>query len=55
MEFSLNMKNPNTIVAGTLDLPGRFESALRVFSPEGVAPAQNTCGGGGEGNKDYSL
>lgn len=36
-----------TIVAGNLNQPGRFESAQRVFSPEGVAPAQHTCGGGG--------
>lgn len=44
------MKNPNTIVAGHLELKGRFESACRVFSPEGVAPTQNTCGGGGQEN-----
>lgn len=41
------MKNPNTIVAGSLDLPGRFESALRIFSAEGIAPTMHTCQGGG--------
>lgn len=46
-EFVLNMKNPNTIVAGHLQLKGRFESACRVFDTNGVAPTQNTCMGGG--------
>lgn len=32
---------------GDLQIPGRHESACRVYSPEGIAPTQNTCGGGG--------
>ena len=30
-----------------MDLQGRHESACRVYDPQGIAPAQNTCGGGG--------
>lgn len=41
------MKNPNTIVAGHLELKGRFESACRVFDTEGIAPTQNTAQGWG--------
>ena len=32
---------------GDLQIPGRHESACRVCSPDGIAPTQNTCGGGG--------
>lgn len=40
----------HTIVLGSLDTPPfdkRFESCRRVFSPQGIAPACHTCGGGG--------
>lgn len=39
----------HTIVLGSLDTPPfdkRFESCRRVFSPQGIAPACHTCGGG---------
>ena len=40
----------HTIVLGSLDtqpFDKRFESCRRVFSPQGIAPACHTCGGGG--------
>ena len=41
-------KQPKQIkVIGDLDLKGRHQSACRVYSTDGIAPAQNTCGGGG--------
>ena len=33
--------------AGDLVIKGRLESACRVYDPAGIAPACNTCGGGG--------
>jgi DNA (cytosine-5)-methyltransferase 1 len=41
------IKEPQCEVIGSLDIPGRHESALRVHSVDGIAPACNTCGGGG--------
>lgn len=38
---------PKCEVVATLDIPGRFESACRVHGIDGIAPACNTCGGGG--------
>lgn len=38
---------PKCQVVATLDIPGRFESACRVPAITGIAPACNTCGGGG--------
>ena len=36
------------IVKGLLDIPWKFESALRVYSTEGISPTILTsCGGGG--------
>ena len=32
---------------GRLDIPGRHESATRVYGIDGIGPALNTCGGGG--------
>ena len=32
---------------GSLDIPGRHESATRVYGIDGIGPALNTCGGGG--------
>ena len=34
-------------VVGKLNIPGRHESACRVHGINGIAPACNTCGGGG--------
>lgn len=34
-------------VVGNLNIPGRMESACRVHGINGIAPACNTCGGGG--------
>lgn len=39
--------NGGIIVAGDLHLEGRFESACRVYSTEGLAPTLPTGGGGG--------
>ena len=36
-----------TIVEGSLNMPGRYESALRVYVTEGTAPTLPTGGGGG--------
>ena len=38
---------PKCIKVADLNIPGRMESACRVYSPDGIAPACNTCGGGG--------
>lgn len=38
---------PKCEVVAMLDIPGRFESACRVHGIDGIAPACNTCGGGG--------
>ena len=35
------------IAKGLLDIPGRFESALRVYSTEGISPTILTAQGGG--------
>ena len=37
----------NTKVVGTLNLPGRLESACRVHDPNYISPCVNTMGGGG--------
>lgn len=34
------------IVKGLLDIPGRFESARRVYSTEGISPTILTAQGG---------
>lgn len=39
--------DPKCIKVADLNIPGRMESACRVYSPNGLAPACNTCGGGG--------
>lgn len=39
--------DPKCIKVADLNIPGRHESACRVYSPDGIAPACNTCGGGG--------
>ncbi|MEG2687750.1 MAG: DNA (cytosine-5-)-methyltransferase [Clostridia bacterium] len=44
-------KDPKCVVVGDLHIPGRLESACRVHSVDGVAPACNTCGGGGRETK----
>lgn len=36
-----------TIVVGSLNQPGRFESAQRVYGTLGVGPTIPTCQGGG--------
>lgn len=50
------------IVSGDLNLEGRFESANRVYDPEGMSPTIPTCGGGGivpkidvEGEEDAEI
>lgn len=46
--FPIRTTSQNSIKKiGDLKIPGRHESACRVYSPEGIAPTQNTCGGGG--------
>ena len=35
------------IVKGLLDIPGKFESARRVYSTEGISPTILTAQGGG--------
>lgn len=40
-------KDTKCVVVGDLHIPGWLESACRVHSVDGVAPACNTCGGGG--------
>lgn len=37
--------------AGDLVIKGRLESACRVYDPAGIAPACNTCSGGGHDTK----
>jgi len=37
----------NTKVVGTLNLPGRLESACRIHDPNYISPCINTMGGGG--------
>ena len=39
--------SPEIIVSGNLNIPGRYESACRVYHPEGVAPTMITASGGG--------
>lgn len=44
-----NNNNIHIIVVGSLDIPPfdkRFDSDRRVYSPDGIAPACHTCGGG---------
>lgn len=42
---------PKCEVVATLDIPGRLESACRVHGIDGIAPACNTCCGGGHETK----
>ena len=37
---------PKVITVGLLDIPGRFESARRVYSTEGISPTILTAQGG---------
>lgn len=44
------MKEIHPIVVGLLNMPPfdkRFQLAKRVYAVKGIAPACNTCGGGG--------
>lgn len=44
------MNEIHTIVVGLLNTPPldkRFQLAKRVYAVKGIAPACNTCGGGG--------
>ena len=46
--FPIGGENENIInQIGSLNLPGRHESAQRIYGVDGVAPCLNTCGGGG--------
>lgn len=41
------IRDDKPIVLGMLPDERRHESARRVYDPNGIAPTQNTCGGGG--------
>ena len=41
----------NTKVIGMLNIPGRLESACRVYDPQYICPTINTMDGGGENLK----
>lgn len=46
----IDMNEIHTIVVGLLNTPPfdkRFQLAKRVYAVKGIAPACNTCGGGG--------
>jgi len=45
--FIHNKYSENSNQVGSLTIQGRYESALRVYGIDGVAPACNTCAGGG--------
>ena len=40
-------QNLDIKVIGDLNMPGRHESAQRIYDPNYIGPALNTCGGGG--------
>ena len=51
MSSKVSNSSIRTIVVGSLDIPPfdkRFDSDRRVYSPDGIAPACHTCGGGGQ-------
>ena len=44
---SMRERESNLDLVGNLNLPGRHESAGRVYNPKNIAPTINTVGGGG--------
>lgn len=42
---------PEIKVVANINIPGRHESACRVYGIDGIAPTCNTCGGGGHETK----
>jgi len=54
-QWARDYKDPKCVKVADLNIPGRHESACRVYSPLGIAPICNTCGGGGLETKILCL
>ena len=49
------IKNDRCLLVGSLNIKGKFDSANRVYSPNGLSPTINTCAGGGLENKIIDM